>query len=175
MTTNAKWEDLIREHYDEIRDEIVKMEWDGYGRVQHDVLIYENGTVTTTANIGGNDYHTNACTVWTTRGMEYATPYDYWTEEDWIGAVREVVGKDDMSAFWDRIAKDQDAENVSDYMENAGHGYDTVSHILTHNAAFDNIMNEIAKNWKQDTEFDRIQDADTIINIVLHELEGVKN
>ena len=68
--TNAKWADLIREHYDEIRDEIVKMEWDGYGRVQHDVLIYENGIVDTVANIGGNDYHTNAYTVWTSRNME---------------------------------------------------------------------------------------------------------
>lgn len=173
--TNEKWADLIREHYDEIRDEIVKLEWDGYGRVQHDVLIYEDGMVDTVANVGGNDTHTNAYTVWTTRGMKYASPYDYLTEEDWIGAVREIVGKDGMGAFWDRIAKDQDAENVSDYMENAGFGYDTVSHILTHNAAFDNIMNEIAENWKQDTESDRIQNADTIINIVLHELEGVEN
>jgi len=173
--TNEKWADLIREHYDEIRDEITKWQWDGCGCAQHDVLIYEDGTVSTVANIGGNDTHTNAYAVWTTRGMEYATPYEFWDESDWIGAVREVVGNDGMSAFWDRIAKDQNAENVSDYMENAGYGYETVSHILTHNAAFDNIMNEIAKNWKQDTESDRIQDADTIINIVLHELEGVEN
>lgn len=170
--TNKKWADLIRDHYDEIRDEIVKLEWDGYGRIQHDVLIYEDGTVTTSANIGGNDYHTNAYTAWTTRGMEYATPYDYWTEEDWIGAIREVVGKDGMSAFWDRVARDQDAENVADYMENAGYGYETVSHILTHNAAFDNIMTEIANNWKQDTESDRIQDAENAIDRVL---EGLKN
>lgn len=170
MTTNAKWVDLIREHYDEIRDEIVKLEWDGYGSVQHDVLIYEDGTVTTSANIGGNDTHANAYTVWTTRGMEYATPYDYWNESDWIGAVREVVGRDEMGAFWDRIVKDQDAENVSDYMENAGCSYDTVSHILTHNAAFDNIMNEIAENWKQDTESDRIQGAENAIDRKLEEL-----
>lgn len=170
MTTNAKWADLIREHYDEIRDEIVKLEWDGYGRVQHDVLIYEDGTVTTSANIGGADYHTNAYTVWSTRGMEYATPYDYWDESDWIGAVREVVGKDGMNDFWDRIVKDQDAEDVSDYVENAGYGYDTVSHILTHNAAFDNIMNEIAENWKLDTESDRIQDAENAIDRKLEEL-----
>ena len=168
--TNTKWADLIREHYDEIRDEIVKLEWDGYGRDQHDVLIYKDGTVTTTANIGGNDTRTNAYTVWSTRGMEYATPYDYWDESDWIGAVREVVGRDGMGAFWDRIAKDQDAENVSDYMENAGYGYDTVSHILTHNAAFDNIMNEIAENWKNDTESDRIEDAENAIDRKLEEL-----
>lgn len=168
--TNEKWADLIREHYDEIRDEIAKWMWDGYGRVQHDVLIYEDGTVDTVANIGGNDTHTNAYTVWTTRGMEYATPYEYWDESDWIGAVREVVGKNHMGAFWDRIAKDQGAENVADYMENAGHGYDTVSHILTHNTAFDNIMNEIAKNWKQDTESDRIQDAKNAIDRKLEEV-----
>lgn len=170
MTTNAKWADLIREHYDEIRDEISKQLWDGYGSVQHDVLIYEDGTVDTVPNIGGNDYHTNACTVWTTRNMEYATPYDYWDESDWVGAVREVVGRDGMGAFWDRVAKDQDAENVSDYMENAGCSYDIVSHILTHNAAFDNIMHEIDENWKQDTESGRIQDAENAIDRKLEEL-----
>lgn len=169
--TNAKWVDLIRKHYDEIRDEISKQLWAGFGSVQHDVLIYEDGTVDTVPNIGDNDYHTNAYTVWTSRGMEYVTPYDNWTEEDWIDAVREVVGRDGMGAFWDRIAKDQDAENVSDYMENAGCGYDTVSHILTHNAAFDNIMNEIDENWKKDTETDRIQDAEDFIDRKIKELK----
>lgn len=168
--TNVKWAELIREHYDEIRDEIVKMEWDGYGRVQHDVLIYENGNVDTVANIGGTDYHTNACTVWTTRGMEYATPYDLWTEEDWIGAVREIVGRECMPAFWKHVAKRQDAEDARDYINFAGANYDYVSVILQKDAAFDNIMNTIAANWKQDTETDRIQDADTIINLKLEEL-----
>lgn len=169
--TNEKWAGLIREHYDEIRDEISKQLWDGFGSVQHDVLIYEDGTVDTVPNIGGNDYHTNAYTVWTSRGMGYATSYDYWDESDWIGAVREVVGRDGMGAFWDRIAKDQGAENVSDYMENVGCGYDTVSHILTHNAAFDGIMNEIDNNWKQDTESDRIKDAENAIDRMLEELK----
>lgn len=170
MTTNAKWADLIREHYDEIRDEIVKLEWDGYGRCQHDVLIYEDGTVTTTTNIGGNDYHTNACTVWSTRGMEYATPYDYWTEEDWIGAVREIVGRECMPAFWKHVAKRQDAEDARDYMEGAGRYYDNVSVIIQRDAAFDNIMTAIAANWKQDTESDRIQDAENAIDRKLEEL-----
>lgn len=173
--TNAEWAGLIREHYDEIRDEIVKLEWDGYGRAQHDVIIYEDGDVHTVANIGGNDYHTNAYTVWSTRGMEYATPYDLWTEEDWIGAVRGIVGRECMPAFWKHVAKRQDAEDARDYMEGAGTYYDHVSVILQKDAAFDNIMNIIAANWKQDTESDRIQDADTIINIVLHELEEVEN
>ena len=172
MMTNEKWADLIRKHYDEIRDEIAKYLWYGYGCVQHDVLIYEDGTVDTVANIGGNDYHTNAYTVWSTRGMEYATPYDYWTEEDWIGAVREIVGRDGMDAFWDRVARDQGAENAADYADNAGYGYETVSHILTHNAAFDNIMNGIDENWKQDTESDRIQDAENVIDRVLEEVEN---
>lgn len=168
--TNAKWADLIREHYDEIRDEIVKMEWDGYGRVQHDVLIYENGIVDTVANIGGNDYHTNAYTVWTSRNMEYATPYDYWTEEDWIGAIREIVGRECMPAFWKHVAKRQDAEDARDYMEGAGRYYDNVSVIIQRDAAFDNIMTAIAANWKQDTESDRIQDAENAINRKLEEL-----
>lgn len=168
--TNEKWADLIREHYDEIRDEIVKLEWDGYGRCQHDVLIYEDGTVTTSANIGGNDTHTNAYTVWTTRGMEYATPYDYWTEEDWIGAVREIVGRECMPTFYKHVAHRQGAEDVRDYMEYAGTYYDNVSVILQKDAAFDNIMNTIAANWKQDTESDRIQDAENAINRKLEEL-----
>lgn len=170
--TNEKWADLIREHYDEIRDEITKLEWDGYGCVQHDVLIYEDGTVSVVANIGGNDTHTNAYTVWTTRGMEYATPYDYWDESDWVSAVREVVGRDGMSAFWDSIVKDQDADDLGDYVANAGELYDHVDRILTHNAAFDNIMTEIANNWRQDTESERIQDAENAIDRVL---EGLKN
>lgn len=170
MTNAKKWADLIRDHRDEIRDEIAKWLWDGYGCVQHDVLIYGDGDVYTRANIGGNDSYTSAYVVWTTRGMECASPYDYWTEEDWIGAVREVVGPDDMGAFWERIAMDQDADDVSDYMENAGLSYDTVSHILTHNVAFDNIMIEIEKNWKQDTESDRIQDAENAIDRKLEEL-----
>ena len=171
--TNAKWADLIREHYDEIRDEITKLLWDGYGRVQHDVIIYEDGDVHTVANIGGNDIHTNAYTVWTTRGMEYATPYDYLDESDWIGAVREVVGRDGMPAFWDRIVKDQNADDIEDYQEYVRNGYyDQVSYILTHNAAFDNIMNEIANNWKNDTENDRIQDAQNAIDRKLEELSA---
>lgn len=168
--TNEKWVDLIRDHRGEIRDEITKWLWDGYGCTQHDVMIYEDCTVGTVANIGGNDTHSNACTVWTTRGMEYASPYDEWDEEDWIGAVREVVGPAEMGAFWERIARDQDADDVSDYMENAGISYDSVSHILTHNAAFDNIMHEIAENWKKDTESDRIQDAQNAINRKMEEL-----
>ena len=173
MMTNEKWADLIRANYDEIRDEIAKYLWYGYGCVQHDVLIYEDGTVDTVANIGGNDYHTNAYTVWSTRGLEYATPYDYWTEEDWIGAVREVVGRDGMSDFWDRIVKDQEADDLEDYLEHARNGYyDKVSYILTHNATFDNIMNEIDENWKQDTESDRIQDAENAIDRVLEELKN---
>lgn len=170
--TNEKCVDLVLANYDEIRDEIAKWMWDGYGCVQHDVLIYEDGTVSTVANIGGNDTHTNACTVWTTRGMEYASPYDEWTEEDWIGAVREVVGAAEMVAFWERIARDQGADDVADYMTYVGTVYDSVSHILTHNAAFDNIMHEIAENWKNDTESDRIQDAENAIDRVL---EGLKN
>lgn len=169
--TNQKWAGLIREHYDEIRDEIAKLEWDGYGSVQHDVLIYEDGTISTVANIGGNDDHTNACTVWTTRGMEYATPYDYWNESDWVGAVREVVGQDGMREFWDRIVKDQNADDIEDYREHVRNGYyDHVDYILTHNTAFDNIMNEIANNWKNDTESDRIQDAENAIDRKLEEL-----
>lgn len=170
--TNKRWADLIREHYDEIRDEITKWSWDGYGRVQHDVLIYEDGTVDTVANIGGNDTHTNACTVWTTRGMQYATPYDHWTEEDWIGAVREIVGRECMPAFWNHVAHRQGAENAREYMEFAGTYYDHVSVILQKDAAFDNIMNTIAANWKQDTESDRIQDAEKAIGRVLEELKN---
>lgn len=170
--TNAKWADLIREHYDEIRDEIVKLEWDGYGRVQHDVLIYEDGTVVTVSNISGNDYHTNAYTVWTTRGMKYATPYDYWDESDWVGAVREVVGAECMPAFWKHVAQRQGAEDARDYREGAGRYYDHVSVILQRDAAFDNIMTAISVNWKQDTESDRIQDAENAIDRVL---EGLKN
>ena len=172
--TNEKCIDLIREHYDEIRDEISKLLWDGYGCSQHDVIIYENGFVDTVANVGGNDTHTNAYTVWTTRGMEYATPYDYWIEEDWISAVREVVGRDEMCVFWERIARDQGADDVSDYMENAGVSYDSVSRILTHNAAFDNIMNEIEKNWKNDTESDRIQEAEDFIDRFLEDLKNAR-
>lgn len=168
--TNAKWADLIREHYGEIADEISKQLWDGFGSVQHDVLIYEDGTVDTVANISGNDYHTNACTVWTTRGMEYATPYDYWDESDWIGAVREVVGRGGMNDFWDRIVKDQNADDLDDYLYYVDKYYDPVSYILTHNTAFDNIMHEIEENWKQDTENDRMQDAKTVIDKVLEEL-----
>lgn len=168
--TNEKKTSLIREHYGEIADEITKWLWDGFGRVQHDVLIYEDGTVDTVANIGGNDYHTNAYTVWTTRGMEYATPYDHWDESDWIGAVREIVGRDGMGEFWDRIVKDQNADDIEDYLYYKGKYYDDLAHILTHNASFDNIMNEIANNWKQDTENDRIQDAKTVIDRVLEEL-----
>lgn len=170
--TGKKWADLIREHYGEIADEIKKQLWDGFGRVQHDVIIYEDGDVHTVANIGGNDTHTNSYTVWTTRGMEYASPYDEWNEGDWIDAVREVVGADDMRAFWERIARDQDADDVTDYMENAGIAYDSVSHILTHNAAFDNLMNEIANNWQKDTESDRIQTAETIVDAVIEEMEN---
>lgn len=171
--TNQKWADLIREHYDEIRDKIKNQLWAGFGSVQHDVLIYEDGTVDTVPNVGGNDYHTNAYTVWTTRGMEYATPYDYWDESDWISAVREVVGRDGMTAFWDRIVKDQNADDLEDYLEHARNGYyDQVSYILTHSTAFDNIMNEIANNWKNDTENDRIQSADTIVDNAIDELEG---
>lgn len=168
--TNKKWAELIRVNYDEIAYEIKKQLWSGFGSVQHDVLIYEDGTVDTVSNIGGNDTHTNAYTVWTSRGMEYATPYDYWTEADWIGAVREVVGKDGMRDFWDRIVKDQDADDLEDYQYYVGKYYDHISHILTHNAAFENIMNEINENWKQDTETDRIQDARTAIDKVLEEL-----
>jgi hypothetical protein len=168
--TNKQWADLIREHYDEIRDEIVKLEWDGYGRVQHDVLIDENGNVHVRANIGGNDYNTGMYTVWSTRGMEYATPYDYWDESDWIGAVREIVGAECMPAFWKRVAHRQGAEDARDYMEFAGTYYDHVSVILQKDAAFDNIMTTIAANWKQDTESDRIQDAENAIDRVLEEL-----
>lgn len=169
--TNEKWADLIREHYDEIRDEITKLEWDGYGRVQHDVIIYENGDVHTVANIGGNDTYTNACTVWTTRGMQYATPYDHWTEEDWIGAVREIVGRECMPAFWKHVAHRQGAGNAREYLEFAGTCYDHVSVILQKDAAFDNIMNTIAANWKQDTESYRIKDAEKAIDRVLEELK----
>lgn len=170
--TNQKWVDLICEHYDEIRDEITKLEWDGYGRVQHDVLIYEDGTVDTVPNISGNDYHTNAYTVWTTRGMEYATPYDYWDESDWIGAVREIVGAECMPAFYKHVAHRQGAEDARDYMEFVGTYYDHVSVILQKDAAFDNIMNTIAANWKQDTESDRIHDAEEAIDRAMEELKN---
>ena len=170
--TNKQWADLIRANYDEIRDEIVKLEWDGYGRVQHDVLIDEDGNVHVSANIGGNDTHPSMYTVWTTRGMEYATPYDYWDESDWIGAVREIVGRECMPAFWKHVAKRQDAEDARDYMEGAGRYYDYVSVILQKDAAFDNIMNTIAANWKLDTESDRILDAENAIDRVLEELKN---
>lgn len=170
MTTNAKWADLIREHYDEIRDEIVKLEWDGYGTVQTDVLLDEDGNIYTRANIGGNDTHPGMLTVWTTRGMEYATPYDYWDESNWVGAVREIVGAECMPAFWKHVAHRQGAEDARDYMEFAGTYYDHVSVILQKDAAFDNIMNTIAANWKQDTESDRIQDAENAIDRKLEEL-----
>lgn len=168
--TNEKWAGLIRKHYGEITDEIIKWQWDGFGSVQHDVLIYEDGTVGTVPNVGGNDYHTNAYTVWTTRGMEYATLYDYWDESDWIGAVREVVGRDGMNDFWDRIVKDQNADDIDDYLYYVDKYYDPVSHILTHNAAFENIMHEIEENWKQDTENDRRESAECIVNKILEEL-----
>lgn len=169
--TNEKWADLIRANYGEITTEIKNLLWDGYGRVQHDVLIYPDGTVDTVPNIGGNDTHTNAYTVWTTRGMEYASHYDYWDESDWIGAVREVVGRDGMQDFWNRIVKDQDADDFEDYQEHVRNGYyDKVSYILTHNAAFDNIMTEIANNWKNDTENDRRESAETFVDAVIERL-----
>ena len=169
--TNEKKANLIREHYGEIVNEITDQLWNGFGRVQHDVIIYDDGTVDTVVNVGGNDIHPNAYTVWTTRGMEYATPFDYWDNADWISAVREVVGNDNMPAFWDRIVKDQNADDFDDYLYYVGKYYDDLEYILTHNAGFDNIMNEIANNWKQDTENDRRESAETIIDRVLEDLD----
>ena len=75
-----------------------------------------------------------------------------------------------MPAFWKHVAKRQDAEDARDYMEGAGRYYDNVSVIIQRDAAFDNIMTAIAANWKQDTESDRIQDAENAINRKLEEL-----
>ena len=115
------WIAIIEDNRDKIKDAIIELGRDAYGSVQQDLYLYDDGTLDTFSNTGGNSWldGDDSIVVWDTNGYEYASLTDYVDYRDLIDIFKENTNKN-----VDAILNDLMIEYECDTLDELNHEID---------------------------------------------------